>query len=177
MKVWPFLYYVVKVKLCHLTLTAICWQMKQTCSIFMSKLPCLSRNFLESFASQIRIPFLHNSFAFVQPLTNQRRSSAIPCQNTHFVVRRWNTLLHRLNLIWTPKMEWVPVPVSDILYLQIQSYVQCFNCSVYLFYFSCFKGHKIISICILHYISIKIIYYSQLLNFKKWKFGLYCIML
>ena len=151
--------------------------MKQTCSIFMSKLPCLSRNFLESFASQIRIPFLHNSFAFVQPLTNQRSSSAIPCQNTHFVVRRWNTLLHRLNLIWTPKMEWVPVPVSDILYLQIQSYVQCFNCSVYLFYFSCFKGHKIISICILHYISIKIIYYSQLLNFKKWKFGLYYIML
>ena len=113
----------------------------------------------------------------VQPLTNQRSSSAIPCQNTHFVVRRWNTLLHRLNLIWTPKMEWVPVPVSDILYLQIQSYVQCFNCSVYLFYFSCFKGHKIISICILHYISIKIIYYSQLINFKKWKFGLYCIML
>ena len=151
--------------------------MKRTCSIFMSKLPCLSRNFLESFASQIRIPFLHNSFAFVQPLTNQRSSSATPRQNTFFVVRRWNTLLHRLNLIWSPKMEWVPVPVSDILYLQIQSYVQCFNCSVYLFYFSCFKGHKIISICTLRYISIKIIYYSQLLNFKKLKIGLICILL
>ena len=83
--------------------------MKQTCSIFMSKLPCLSRNFLESFASQIWIPFLHNSFAFVQPLTNQRSSSAIPCQNTCFV-GRGDTLLHRLNLIWTPKMERVPVP-------------------------------------------------------------------
>ena len=138
----------------------------------MSKLPCLTRNFLESFASQIWIPFLHNSFAFVQPLTNQRSSSAIPCQNTCFV-GRGDTLLHRLNLIWTPKMERVPVPEW---YFVSPDTKLCFVLIVrftrYLFYFSCFKGHKIISICILRCRSIKTIYYSQLLiqKIKDWSY-------
>lgn len=76
----------------------------------MLHVPCLSRNSLEPFASQILIPFLFNSFAFVHPLTNHRSSSATPRQNTRFVVRRGITLLRRLNLICVPKTEIVPVP-------------------------------------------------------------------
>lgn len=76
----------------------------------MVHVPCLSRNSLEPFASQILIPFFLNSFALVHPLTNHSSSSATPRQNTRFVVKRGITLLRRLNLIWVPKTEIVPVP-------------------------------------------------------------------
>ena len=85
----------------------------------MVHVPCLSRNSLEPFASQILIPFLFNSFALVHPLTNHRSSSATPRQNTRFVVRRGIMLSRRLNLICVPKTEIVPVPKKLKIYTLI----------------------------------------------------------
>ena len=53
--------------------------------------PCLSRNTLEAFASQMRTPSSASSFAFVDPRMNQSSSLRIPFQNVLLVVNNGKT--------------------------------------------------------------------------------------
>ena len=53
--------------------------------------PCLSKNSLEPFASQMCTFSAASSFAFVDPRINHSNSLSIPFQNVLFVVRRGKT--------------------------------------------------------------------------------------
>eukprot|EP01018_Ginkgo_biloba_P011530 Gb_18228 [translate_table: standard] len=72
----------------------------------------LSRYPLDAFPSQICTPFSCRTFAFVEPLMNHSNSSTTPRQKTRFVVRSGKDL-RRLNRIWQPNFDNVPVPVRS----------------------------------------------------------------
>ena len=119
-----------------------------------------SKNSLELFPSQICTSFACNSLAFVEPRTNHSNSSTTPLQKTRLVVSNGNFPIIecydtsnmnknfqkiylpflRLNRIWAPKIDLVPVPVRSVLTLPL---FRMFLMRFKYWFSSCYKWIKI----------------------------------